>query len=110
MKIHSIADVITNSSTDMFVIHSDENIDKIESLLAEKWEAYKKHVVGWEDRPFSMVITDLFRATNKSEDPYYGEYDRGDIVIQCEHNIPYGFQCMLEEMWPYPMVNRYHQG
>jgi hypothetical protein len=42
MKVHSVVDIITNSSSEIFVVHTDEEPEEVLKKAYQIWEKYGK--------------------------------------------------------------------
>jgi hypothetical protein len=130
MKLHSISDIVTNSSTEIFVIPADKKVTA-EEFLADMepiWEAWKKRKLEssetWgsyygvcEDTKFRDII-DIFVANKDVKETYTGyknreetfyQYNSGDLVVRgSEDNIiPYALFSLIDDMFD---AEHYHLG
>lgn len=92
MNILSISDVITNSSSEVFIITADkETNDRIISKIDAVCEAAE---LNYND--------DIFTSYIESEDSsYYDLYStkKGDLVIRTgENSMPYWLQSFIEDL------------
>lgn len=120
MKLHSISDIVTNSSTEIFVIPADKKVTA-EEFLADMepiWEAWKKRKLEssetWgsyygvcEDTKFRDII-DIFVANKDVKETFY-QYNSGDLVVRgSEDNIiPYALFSLIDDMFD---AEHYHLG
>lgn len=56
IEVHSFVDVITNSSTELFVCDTDKSLEQVEAILRKKLEAYN----NWKDQDY--VFEDIFET------------------------------------------------
>ena len=93
ISIHSMVDVITNSSSEIFVCNTDKSIEAVKSILKELLEVYNK---GTErDLEFN--------------DCFYIENNDGEVVIGSvyDNSIPYSLFDIIEDFFS---ADRSHLG
>ena len=56
-KIHSVADVITNSSSELFIIHTKKNLDAVKSILSNYLDKYNSMFENDEPIKWEQVWT-----------------------------------------------------
>jgi hypothetical protein len=104
IKLHSLIDVITNSSTELFVTSGDKEVKEIESILEEKW----KHFSKLYDREEGEELCDILEVKKIDNDnynyvkEYYGtkvEKDNIIIVGVMDNSIPYEFFDIIESLF-----------
>ena len=120
-NVHSFVDVITNSSTELFVYSGDKSKDVVkeilENLITVNNKAYGKH------ENFNDMFQDLYIYTEKNfkedvknlEDAveylwgYEKEENVGKIIIESatDNSIPYWMQGAIENILG---AKRYHLG
>lgn len=114
---HSFIDVITNSSTELFVTDNKKTVKFIRALLYEKWEHFCK-LYGYDMKIDDVLIV---KAITKDEAKRYHQWPdngyfrnmkkmrEGDIIIEGlgDNSIPYQFFEVIET---FLNVNRYHLG
>lgn len=95
MKVHSVIDIITNSSTELFTINTNEELDEVIEKIQEIWkEVSKKSFPFYFSKPADDYI--LFDAGY-----YWGFYG-----YQGTEDDPYGdleferFTDKLRELYP----------
>lgn len=97
LDVHSFVDVITNSSTEIFICNTDKSLDQVESILRDKLGAFN----ALHDT--SHVFEDTFEkpyvyTQDMLDDDSGWDYSRADnvgkiMIIGAEDNsVPY-------EMW-----------
>jgi len=114
MKIHSISDVITNSSTELFVISSEVSCVDVEKRLDELWRNFCAEYKEYERTSLeaNVKIADKSYYTESAYGPgwsTYLEYHVGDIMIRSsyDNSIPYDFFEWIENEFN---CKRYHMG
>jgi hypothetical protein len=115
MKIHSIVDLITNSSTELFVLKPKAEIseEEIYKLVHEKYEMYLELV---EHDRLSLDVFEVREAVCDVAEPYkgyfYEKYDKGDILVSADDSdFDYEFQdVLLSILEKYGKVEKYHLG
>lgn len=89
--IQSFSDIITNSSSEVFVIESNDH-EKIKTFLADVCEVF-----GWD-------VNDLMHFESVEEDGkvegWYSTYKAGDLLIWSNgaNSIPYIIMEIMSEM------------
>jgi hypothetical protein len=58
MKIHSVIDVITNSSSELFICNTDKTIEMVREIMDELVEVYKKATGDQRDVSEMLFVTD----------------------------------------------------
>lgn len=129
LKPHSISDLITNSSSELFIYGGDKTVKIIEELCNELWKLYKEahkdeddyYIRDYEDFADIATVT-LIDESNVEEkkkeyEDWYGYRHRdgynpkeiaiGSIIIEAGDNaMPYCMQVFLESM----NMDRIHLG
>jgi len=126
IKIHSVVDLITNSSTEMFLIggKSEEEVEKLLRYMVEEWNKLaaagvfgeyltcnKRRVLNGEITPVVMRFEDMFEPIyvytkeQLEEDERRGNcwgYERDDnvgrivITSKSDNSIPYQMMQWIE--------------
>ena len=125
LRPHSVVDLITNSSSELFVYTGEKSVEAVEDIikdliklnndkvdLAEKFS--KKDFYGWRttyDDAFGGVFVAPTDSKNSQEfsEGYYGvDYSKGDIIVNSngDNSIPWEIQEALENLG----FRRYHLG
>jgi hypothetical protein len=107
MKIHSMVDVITNSSTEMFICDTDKSLELIKEFLEELLKVYNKmfdkYLLFDEvfEEPHFMNNEDEECLESYREYGYFKEikYDKSKIVIEgsTDNSIPYELFGLIEK-------------
>ena len=114
LKIHSIIDIITNSSTELFVIDDDKSIEaviEILNILCDKWNELaaigcygecnvlnkRKTLSNKTDKkpPQIKSFDDMFNKPYIYTKSQYEEQQRKDIIYKQEFNSSYS------SLWDY---------
>jgi hypothetical protein len=124
-NIHSVLDVITNSSSELFIISDDTDIKAVEEMLQYMLDKYnemaERGVFGkWEDFKLYQMedvmrvrrLTQIEVDEDKNSSWKYGyETDEnvGKIVIesQCDNSIPWEIVDWIESAFS---AKRWHLG
>jgi len=128
VKAHSFVDVITNSSTELFVCDSQKTLETVNAILEEKWEHFIKlypNQYEFNDHvtPNRLSVWDVLNthvATKEEIDrerrddyawDYWEETEPGDILISGndDNSIPYEFFDVIEAIFK-KKCQRHHLG
>lgn len=119
IKIHSFVDVITNSSTELFVIESDKTVEMVEDILSEIIDFHNKITGKLLDK------RDVFSEVSKEDgndalgewhsyyakDGYVSDVKDGIIIRGAyDNSIPYYMFELLEYIFGWNNVKRFHLG
>lgn len=100
MKLHSVVDLITNSSQEIFILPTEKSEAEVETLLREKWADLSPDAF-----PFTVTKSPIgYRSLNKHEKiegcshilPYDGEwhawieYNIGDVIVTAGYYWGFG--------------------
>jgi len=118
VSIHSFVDVITNSSTELFVASGEKSADMVRGILEEKWPYYKAlyNDTGSEALSDCLTVTLADEETvkdyheNWADDyPSLKHLKVGDVLITGtdDNSIPYKFFDVIEDSFN---CKRYHLG
>lgn len=137
MKLHSTINLITNSSTELFVIPKDRiklSVEEYKDILSQMWELWKttklktdpeaiNHSFGFYNLTLESTIDDIMTiyvedsdytyycpSYNRGEKPQiYEAWQAGDITIRGtdDNIIPYELFEMIESMF---YARSYHLG
>lgn len=119
MKIHSIVDLITNSSTELFVVQDKTSIPYVLAALREKWEVFKQlYPDKWySNKPIEDILevheaqsSEICTHANwQGSESIYKKQIAGQILIESvdDNSIPYEFWDVIEDLFH---CNRYHLG
>lgn len=113
ISIHSFVDLITNSSSELFIVRDNSSVETVTELLEKLCDIYnqKMRLIG---EPL-VVFDDIFGTIEECysdmiEPDWYGVQTRkGDILIHSrdDNSIPYEMQNDIETMFN---AKRYHLG
>lgn len=107
MKIHSIVGLITNSSTELFVVDPTKfTVEQIEEKLELLYALLERCNPG----EISIADEDVYDTYDGSYGSrvVYQEYKKGDILLRAEDNEwGYGALGMIEVLFD---AKRYHLG
>ena len=117
INMHSFVDVITNSSTELFVCNTDKSIEQIEGILREILETYNKEngtTQSYEDSfetPY-IYTQEMLDRTNASKYGGWGYENSNNvgklmIASACDNTIPYDIWDDINEMFD---GHNYHLG
>lgn len=116
LKIQSVSDIITNSSSEVFVIKGSGKYEQeVKDFLDEVVE-----LLGYDDDPYCEF--DVFTADRDYKDSWYDySYSRGDLIIASgtDNSIPYLLMQIIEDLGSIPKfrnkidysdISRHHLG
>lgn len=113
MNIHSMVDVITNSSTELFVLDTDKTLETVKEILQEAINLHNK-ATGSNDQ-FSDIFQDPYYGSGENEldgcgDYYESKISNGIILYGANDNsIPYWMFDFIESVFGY-QTERFHLG
>jgi hypothetical protein len=121
VNAHSFIDVITNSSTELFVCNTDKTLSQISDILKEllsDWNRQNKFNWAYRDVFQDPVVVTKNNIEKIENDCCYGFDDKytprrnylmGNIVIYGvdDNSIPYDLFDEIEQVFN---ANRYHLG
>ena len=122
IPIQNVSDVITNSSSEIFICKSnkpEETVALLREVLESVYENYKiarKHADG-EDVPFYGETIDELMTIDISDKEYTDKYwgytvHEGDVVIEStsDNSIPEILMNFIHEFFQWGDVERTHLG
>ena len=130
LKPHSFIDVITNSSTELFVCNTDKTIKVTKEILQKKWDAFRElykeeYIKNYNEEDYKeywpknvLKILMVEKSSEKTREemgdiacwgPLDGHAKDGDILIMGvdDNSIPYKFWDVIEEIFN---AKSYHLG
>lgn len=126
IKTHSFVDIITNSSTELFVCDGSKTLNEVREIIQKQWELFLGLQENIDDKPYQLEdmenpnnvyeLLDVFQAKDKKckENWGWGDYNDGmykpgDIIISGtgDNSIPYEFFDIIENTFN---AERYHLG
>lgn len=122
IKIQNISDVITNSSSEIFICQSEtpeQTIELIHEVLGDVYENLKKARSNADRNTYSYygdslddILTISIADTDYSDDFYNYSYKKGDILIEStsDNSIPNIIMDFIFEFFSWGEVERYHLG
>lgn len=90
IKIQSISDVITNSSTEIYTICSEHTLDRLKEIV--------NSILKITDSTLTADDLFIFELEEESEDRYGCYYDRGYKVIPKKENYTEAAKCLSNIM------------
>ena len=122
IPIQNISDVITNSSSELFICQSEnpeQMVEVIKEVLTTVYENYKKarSYAGrntsslYEESLDKMLEISISNSDGHDNDWDY-DYKKGDIIIEglYDNSIPPIIMDFIYEFFPYDKIKRYHLG
>lgn len=122
IKIQNISDVITNSSSEIFICksnNSEQTIELLEEVLTSVYENYKKaqdhagsNTYGYYGESLSDILT-IRTADDDYTDSWYGyNISKGDVIIEStsDNSIPIIIMDFIELFFKWDNVKRVHLG
>lgn len=122
IPIQNISDVITNSSSEIFICQSDnpqEVADTIKEVLTEVYENFRKARACAGKNTLSLYeetldeILEISVADQDGGDSDWGyTYKKGDIIIEglYDNSIPLILMGFIYEFFDWNKVERHHLG
>lgn len=120
IPVHSFVDLITNSSSELFVCNTDKSVEAVKETLIELIKAYNaKEALQPENHRYLLDVNRLFddifqepyiSEGNEDDSDYYDvRANKGDIIIRSasDNTIPYELFDAIESTFG---ANRYHLG
>ena len=118
IRVQSVSDIITNSSSEVFICTTNGNQDELATEVQEFIDTLMK-VLGYENDEFYTGATvEVAKEDGKVEDFGY-KYNKGDLLIwsKDENSIPWNIVGILEDLDILPKfednisdVTRHHLG
>jgi len=113
VRPHSVVDLITNSSSELFVYSGPKSAAVVEDFIRELIDLnnrFSDHKVTFEDAFREIYVSTETRKRGDSSDDGYGiETKPGDVIIESrsDNTIPWALQQAIEDMLG---ATRYHLG
>lgn len=119
IPVHSFVDLITNSSSELFVCNTDKSVEMVKEMLVELAKAYNaKEALRPESHRYLLDINrlfdDIFQEPYISDGDETNAYDdsvgnKGDLILRSvsDNTIPYELFDDIESIFG---ANRYHLG
>ncbi len=110
---HSIVDVITNSSTELFVIDTDKSIETVKEILQEAINLHNK--VEETSYTFEEIFEEPRfnegKVTIEGWEDYYQSNHSNAIIVEgaSDNSIPYWMCEFIESVFGYS-TERFHLG
>jgi hypothetical protein len=110
INTHSFVDLITNSSSELFVCNTDKSVDMVESLLRKMLDLHNE--IHGTSRHFDDCFGGVYVATDHLKslaNSYDFSFTKGQIIIesQGDNSIPYELFDMIESAFE---ARRHHLG
>jgi len=115
VTIHSFVDIITNSSTELFVLDTDKSVEFVKEILQEAINLHNK--ADNTNLKFKDIFEEPYIGSGKGElyghgysDCYSSKINEGIIITGAEDNsIPYWMFEFIESIFGYS-TERFHLG
>ena len=113
IQIHSFVDVITNSSTELFVLDTDKSVEAVKEILQAAIDLENK--VSGTDLQFEDIFDEPYQEIGKSSlhgwDEYFNTNIEDGIVIVGAHDnsIPWWMFEFIESTFGWK-TERHHLG
>jgi hypothetical protein len=121
IKTHSFVDLITNSSSELFVCNTDKTVKMAKEILIKLAKLYNQTQDLKENGGYKIDIKNLFteimtvQIADKEENDTGGQYSfgytikEGDLIIRSveDNSIPYQMFDSIEEIFH---ASRHHLG
>ena len=113
INIHSFIDLITNSSTELFVLDTDKSLEVVKDILQEAINLHNKidgSNLKFEDVFEEPYIGSGYTALDDWNDVYTSKIDKGIVIRGAEDNsVPYWIDNFITEVFGYK-TERFHLG
>ena len=122
IKIQNISDVITNSSSEIFICQSEtpeQTIELIREVLGDVYENLKKarsnagrNTYSYYGETLDDILTIDIADEEYSDNFYNYSYKKGDILIEStsDNSIPSIIMDFIYEFFSWNNVERFHLG
>ena len=113
INVHSMVDLITNSSTELFVLDTEKSVDVIKDILQEAINLH--NIASGTDYKFEDIFDEPYIGSAKEalagwEDYHESEIGVGVIIYGANDNsIPYWMFEFIESVFGYS-TERFHLG
>lgn len=113
ISIHSMVDLITNSSTELFVLDTDKSLEIVKEILQSAIDLNNK--ANNLSKSFSDIFDEPTLGSGKSaldgwEDCYTSKIENGIILSgSCDNSIPYWMFNFIKDTFGYK-TERFHLG
>ena len=113
INVHSMVDLITNSSTELFVLDTEKSVDVIKDILQEAINLH--NIASGTDYKFEDIFDEPYIGSAKEalagwEDYYESKIGAGVIICGANDNsIPYWMFEFIESVFGYS-TERFHLG
>jgi hypothetical protein len=113
INAHSFVDLITNSSSELFVCNTNKSVDMVEVLLRKMLDLHNE--IRGTERRFDDCFGGVYAATDATDylkslaKSYDFSFTKGQIIIesQGDNSIPYELFDMIESAFE---ARRHHLG
>jgi hypothetical protein len=122
IPIQTISDIITNSSSEIFICKSDNaeyTIELLEEVLSSIYENYKKardHAGSNTYSYYGETLSDILTIYIANNDEYNSDYNyhikKGDVIIEStyDNSIPSTIMDFIVLFFQWNNVKRVHLG
>jgi len=113
INIHSIVDVITNSSTELFILDTKKSVEVVKEILQAAVDLHNK--ANGTDYKFETIFEEPYfdssdNALDGWKDYYKSRIEYGIIITGARDNsIPYWMFEFIESVFGF-MTERFHLG
>lgn len=103
IDLHSVIDVITNSSTEIFVCDTDKSLRMVKQILQELLDWYSKYSDYYDGEivPFDDVFREPYISAGKEHFPPIADVELGKVIIE-------GRNCAIPESLINLIVEVFH--
>lgn len=119
---HSFVDLITNSSTELFVCDTDKSLEMVKDIVEKIINNYYDEL-GYDERPdiwfdpklknwnaiFKLPTIAAYNNSHWATDSYGFNVEKGNIILEsaADNSVPYSCWDRIEEVLN---ARRYHLG
>ena len=122
IPIQNISDVVTNSSSEIFIcktFDAENTVETLKEVLTSVYENYKKandhagrNTYAYYGENLDSIL-EIYIANSDSTDTFYNySIEKGDVIIEStgENSIPPIIMDFIFEFFDYKSVERIHLG
>lgn len=122
IHVQNISDIITNSSSEIFICKSDnaeQTVELLKEVLTNVYENYKKardhagsNTYSYYGESLSDILTISIANRDEHDDYFNYQIKKGDVIIEStdDNSIPVIIMDFISEFFSWNNINRVHLG
>lgn len=122
IHIQNISDIITNSSSEIFICKSDnaeQTVELLKEVLTNIYENYKKardhagnNTYSYYGESLSDILTISIADRDENDNYFNYQIKKGDVIIEStdDNSIPIIIMDFIHEFFAWDKINRIHLG